>query len=193
MLCSMTCCTHMSIYLAMEILPEDGILSRSIMDFIKERQLTWLEHIIKMDPKQNMRRLVKNALIQHPRRGGHSPSTAKISGTQTRKPLTAIGEIDCNDPNALFKGMDYDYCEISPRLARRREKATTKVGSAEEGRGRSESRAERYAKQQRIQAEQENKQQQESSGLFLVLFSFTKQEDETPKTHAHMNITYCTP
>ena len=103
MLCSMTCCTHMSIYLAMEILPEDGILSRSIMDFIKERQLTWLEHIIKMDPKQNMRRLVKNALIQHPRRGGHSPSTAKISGTQTRKPLTAIGEIDCNDPNALLR------------------------------------------------------------------------------------------
>jgi hypothetical protein len=72
---------------------------RNITEFIKERQLTWLEHVLKMDPKQNTRKLV-NAWIQHPRREGQPKHNLRHS---YRKALVAIGEIDSKDPSAPFK------------------------------------------------------------------------------------------
>ena len=54
-------------------LPESFDNIRSVTDFIKERQLTWLEHVLKMDPKQT-RKLVKAWIQQHPRQEGQPPA-----------------------------------------------------------------------------------------------------------------------
>jgi exonuclease III len=72
---------------------------RNISEFIKERQLTWLEHVLQMDPTKNTRKLV-NAWIQHPRRGGQPQHNLRHS---YRKALIAVGEITEDDTQAPFK------------------------------------------------------------------------------------------
>ena len=72
---------------------------RNITEFVKERQLTWLEHILRMDPSKNTRKLI-NALVRHPRRGGQPQHNLRHS---YRKALVAIGEIHEDDVQAPFK------------------------------------------------------------------------------------------
>jgi hypothetical protein len=50
---------------------------RNISEFIKERQLTWLEHVLRMDLKRNTRKLV-NTWIQHPRAEANRNTTSII-------------------------------------------------------------------------------------------------------------------
>ena len=125
---------------------------RNVMELIKERQLTWLEHVLKMDPKQNTRKLV-NVHIQRPRGGGHPQHNLLLRPHQ--KVLAAIGEIDSNDPNAAtVQGMDCERRRPFPRpLARRCEKVTSKVECKEATRTKRE--RQRAEKPQRIQAEEE--------------------------------------
>jgi hypothetical protein len=72
---------------------------RNIAEFVKERQLTWLEHVLRMEPERNTRKLA-NAWIRHPRRGGRPQQNLRHS---YRKALIAIGEIDESDAQARFK------------------------------------------------------------------------------------------
>jgi hypothetical protein len=72
---------------------------RNISEFVKERQLTWLVHVLKMNPRQNTKKLV-NAWVEHPRREGQPQHNLRHS---YRKALIAIGEIDNSNPSAPFK------------------------------------------------------------------------------------------
>jgi hypothetical protein len=77
---------------------------RNITEFIKERhQLTWLVHILKMDPQQNTKKLVNAWVEHHPRREGQQPQH-NLRHSYYRKALIAIGKIDSSsDPSAPFK------------------------------------------------------------------------------------------
>jgi hypothetical protein len=121
---------------------------RNITEFIKERQLTWLEHVLKMDPKQNTRKLV-NAWIQNPRRGGQPQHNLRHS---YRKALVAIGEIDSDDAKAPFKEWTKSIVDLPQGHWRDDVKKRLRKWSAENDETRA---AERAAKRQRIQEEEE--------------------------------------
>jgi exonuclease III len=120
---------------------------RNITEFIKERQLTWLEHVLKMDPKQNTRKLV-NAWIQNPRRGGQPQHNLRHS---YRKALVAIGKVDSDDPKAPFKEWTKSIVDLPQGHWRDDVKKRLRKWSAENDETRA---AERAAKRQRTQEEE---------------------------------------
>jgi hypothetical protein len=73
---------------------------RNVTKFVKESQLTWLEHVLRMDPEKNARKLV-NAWIQHPPCDRGQPQHNLRHSY--RKALAAIGKTQEDDVQAPFK------------------------------------------------------------------------------------------
>jgi exonuclease III len=110
---------------------------RNIDEFIKERQLTWLEHVLKMNPNQNTKKLV-NAWIQNPRRGGQPQHNIRHS---YRKALIAIGEIDDDDTKAPFKEWVHNIADLPKGHWREDVKKRLRKWSSDNDKDRDEERA----------------------------------------------------
>ena len=120
---------------------------RNITEFVKERQLTWLEHVLKMEPKQNTRKLV-NAWIQHPRQEGQPQHNLQHLH---RKAPVAIGETDSKDPGAPFKDWTNNIPDLPKGCWRTDVKRRLQKWSAKNDEARA---AQRAAKHQRRQEEE---------------------------------------
>jgi hypothetical protein len=114
---------------------------RNITEFIKERQLTWLEHVLKMQPESNTRKLV-NAWVRNPRVDHHPQHNLRHS---YRSALEAIGEI--KDPKAPLKDWTKKFADLPAGHWRTDVKKRLRKWSAENDETR---RVERAAKKRRI-------------------------------------------
>ena len=91
---------------------------KNITELIEERKLTWLGHVLKIEPKQSTWKLV-SAWIQRPRREGQPQHN--LQHLRWRAPV-AIGEMDSKDPGAPLK----DWASSTPDLPKGRWHADVK-------------------------------------------------------------------
>jgi hypothetical protein len=114
---------------------------RNIAETVKERQLTWLEHVLKMQPESNARKLV-NAWVRNLRAEHHPQHNLRHS---CRSALEAIGEI--KDPKAPLKDWTKKFADLPVGHWLIDVKKRLRKWSAENDKTR---RVERAAKKQRI-------------------------------------------
>jgi hypothetical protein len=114
---------------------------RNTTETVKERQLAWLEHVLKMQPESNTQKLV-NAWVRNPRAENHPQHNLRHS---YRSALEAIGEI--KDPKAPLKDWTKNFVDPPAGHWRIDVKKRLRKWSAENDETR---RVERAAKKRRI-------------------------------------------
>ena len=83
---------------------------RNISEFVKERQLNWLGHLLHLPDSRQTKKLV-NAWVAHPRRGKGQPQHHLRHSF--RKALIAAGEIKEDDKKAAFKDWKTDIQSVT--------------------------------------------------------------------------------